>query len=368
MQQRQTARIAAAILFFAIVLAVNACDSDDAPPPAAVPVLSVALTQAQIAVLPVRVPATGNIAAWQEAVIGAEADGLRLVAVDVNVGDTVTRGQVLARFNADIVQAELAEASAAVAQAAAQVDEAETNAARARSLTRSGALSAQQIDQYVVAAATARARLLAMRAVAQRQRVRLAQTRVLAPDDGIVTSRTATVGAVVPAGQELFRVIRDGRLEWRAAVAAADIGQLAPGQVATLTVTGRAPIRGQLRSVAPMIDTQTRNGLVYVDLASDSAIRAGTFARGYVEIGDAPALTVPQGAVLLRDGFQYVMRLGPASTVVMQKVTVGRRTGDRIEITEGLAASDAIIASGLSFLAEGDTVKVVDEAATGSDS
>jgi RND family efflux transporter MFP subunit len=370
MQQRRIARIGAAFFLLPAVL-VAACDGnrEDPAQSAPPPVLSVAVTHARIAALPVRVPATGNIAAWQEASIGAEADGLRLVAVDADVGDTVRRGQVLARFSADIVRAELAEASAAVAQAAAQVDEAQSNAARARSLTHTGALSTQQIDQYVVAAATARARLEAMRAAERRQRLRVTQTRVVAPDDGIVTSRTATVGAVVPAGQELFRVIRDGRLEWRAAVAAADIGRLAPGQVATLDIEGRE-VRGRLRMIAPAIDTQTRTGLVYVDLPDDPAIRTGAFARGHVELGDAPALTVPQSAVLLRDGFRYVMRVGPASTVVMQKVSVGRRAGDRLEITEGLAASDAVIVSGLGFLADGDTVRIVDASATpaGSDS
>lgn len=362
MKPRRIALIGAAILFFAIVpVVVNVAGHDDvrqsAPPP---PVLSVAVTQAEVATLPIRVPATGNIAAWQEASIGAEADALRLVAVNVNVGDTIRRGQVLALFSADMVAAELAEASASVAQAAAQATEAQTNAVRAQGLDRTGALSAQQVDQYVVAATTAQARLGAMRAVERRHRLRLAQTRVLAPDDGIVTSRAATVGAVVPAGQELFRVIRDGRLEWRAAVAAADIDRLAPGQVATLDVPGHAPIRGRLRMIAPAIDAQTRNGLVYVDLPDDPAIRAGAFARGYVELGDATALTVPQSAVLLRDGFRYVMRVGPASTVVMQKVSVGRRAGDRLEITGGLAASDIVIVSGLSFLADGDTVRVVD--------
>jgi RND family efflux transporter MFP subunit len=326
-----------------------------------IPVLSVAVTSAQVSLLPVHVSATGNIAAWQEASVGAEADGLRLSDINVDVGDTVRRGQVLALFNADIVTAELAEARASVAQAEAHVEEAETNARRARGLDGSGALSAQQIDQYVVAAKTARARLVAMRAVEKRNRLRVAQARVLAPCDGIVTSRAATVGAVVPAGQELFRLIRDGRLEWRAAVTLPDMNLLAPGQSAEIFVKGHPPIQGRLRTVAPAIDAQTRNGLVHVDLPRGIAIRAGAFARGYFAVSEGPALTVPQSAVLLRDGFHYVMRVGPASNVLVKKVSVGRRTGDRIEITAGLAESEAVIASGLGFLSEGDVVRVVSE-------
>jgi RND family efflux transporter MFP subunit len=333
---------------------------DDALP---TPVLSVAMTRAQLSMLPIRVPATGNITAWQEASVGTEVEGLRLTEVKVNVGDTVQRGQVLARFKPDMLAAELAEARASVAQADAQAMEADANAQRARSLDVSGVMSAQQVNQYVVAARTARARLDAMRAIEARHRLRLAQTQVLAPSDGIITSRTATVGAVMPAGQELFRLIKDGRLEWRAAVAVSDMDKLTPGQRAEITVHGQQPIQGRLRMVAPAIDTLTHEGLVYVDLPTGTAIHAGAFARGYVEVGKGQALTVPQAAVLLRDGFNYVMRLGPKSNVMMTKVSVGRRVGDRIEITGGLTHSEAIVASGLSFLSEGDTVRVVSEPA-----
>lgn len=352
-------------MLVAIVLVVATITSEGearkakAPP---TPVLSVVMTHARMSTLPIRVPATGNIAAWQEASVGTEADGLRLIAVNVNVGDTVRRGQVLASFNADIVAAELAEARASVAQAEAQVMEAEANARRARELEGSGAMSSQQIDQYVVAAMTARAGLDAMRAIEKKNRLRLAQTRVLAPSDGVITSRAATVGAVVPAGQELFRLIEDGRLEWRAAVAAPEMDKLAPGQNAEITMHGHRPIRGTVRIVGPSIDTQTRNGLVYVDLPRDSALHAGAFARGYLEVGEGTALTLPQSAVLLRDGFNYVMRVGPESNVTMRKVTVGRRIGDRIEIAAGLSASETVVASGLGFLSEGDNVRVVSEA------
>ena len=334
--------------------------NDVAPAPvAATPVLTVAMTRAQLSVLPQRIAASGNIAPWQEASVGTEAEGLQLIEVKVNVGDRVRRGQVLAVFKSEMVAAELAEAQAAVAQAEAQLAEAQANAGRAKGLDASGAMSAQQVNQYVVAARTAVARLAAANAVKQRNRLRLAQTRVLAPSDGIITARTATVGAVMPSGQELFRLIEDGRLEWRGTVAMADMSLLAPGQIAQISVQGQAPIQGRLRMVAPSIDTQTHNGLIYVDIPADSPVRAGAFARGFIEVGQGQALTVPQQAVLLRDGFSFVMRLDPLSKVLMTRVSVGRRVGDRVEITDGLTASEPIVASGLSFLSEGDTVKVV---------
>jgi RND family efflux transporter MFP subunit len=323
------------------------------------PVLSVALTSAQVSVLPIRISATGNVVAWQDASVGAEADGLRLTDVKVNVGDRIKRGQVLALFNADIVEAELVEARASVDQAEAQAVEAEANALRAKKLQSSGAMSTQQINQYIVGAMTARARLDVARAIEKKNRLRLAQTRVLAPSDGIISARAATVGAVLAAGQELFRLIKDGRLEWRAEVAITDMQKLASGQSAWISGPSHGLIHGTLRMVAPTISTETRNGLVYVDLPAESELRAGAFARGYFEVGEGSALTLPQGAVLLRDGFGYVMCVGPESKVAVKKVVIGRRIGDRIEIVEGLAAAQPVIASGVGFLSEGDMVNVV---------
>lgn len=363
MRRRKAVLAGAAAIALALVLIGISTRNDretqaDTP---SVPVLSVALAFAQESTLPVSVRGTGNVAAWQEAIIGAEVDGLGLAEVRVNVGDSVKRGQVLAVFNADIAKAELAETIASIEQAEAEASEARTNAARARSLEKSRAMSAQQIDQYVVAAVTAQARLDAARARSNASRVRVARTLVRAPSDGVITSRTATVGAVVAGGQELFRLIRDGRLEWRASVSATDLDRLRPGQSAKISTQGREPIEGRLRMLAPAIDTQTHSGLAYVDLPLRSAMRAGEFVTGHFEVGNERVLTVPQAAVLLRDGFYYVMCVGPESRVLTKKVAIGRRDRGRIEITEGLSPSEAVIASGLTFLSEGDKVRVVDE-------
>lgn len=347
-----------AIVLISLVARHHAAARADVSP---APVLSVAVTQVRVSMLPVRIPATGNIAAWQEASLGAESDGLRLTDVRVNVGDRVSRGEVLATFNPDIIEVELAGALAAVAHAEAEALEAQDNYRRAKELSASGAISAQQVSQLAAGVLTTKANLDAARADEQRHRLRLGQTRVLAPSDGVITSRSATVGAVIPAGQELFRLIKDGRLEWRAAVSVADLDKLRPGQAATISVRGHEPLQGHLRMVAPDINAQTHSGLVYVDLPPDAAVRAGEFVTGHIEVGNRPTLTLPQGAVLLRDGFHYAMRVGAKSDVIAVKVAVGRRVDDRIEIAAGLAAGDVVIASGLSFLSEGDTVKVVDE-------
>jgi len=347
-----------------VALGVHAADEKKADPAAAAPkaALTVTVTQPQPATLAMKVAANGSITAWQEASVGTEANGLRLAEVKVNVGDVVKRGQVLATFAPDTIAADLAQTRAAVAEAEATLAEAAANAQRARDLQTTGALSAQAIAQYLTAERTAQARLEAQRAAAKTQQLRLQQTQVLAPDNGIISARSATVGAVLPAGQELFRLIRGGRLEWRAEVPSSDLVQLKVGQTATIVASGGTAIKGTIRMVAPTVDPQTRNGIVYVDLPAPGPARAGMFARGEFEIGSGQALTLPQTAVLLRDGFSYVLRVDNDSKVAQTKVTVGRRAGDRVEITGGLDAKARVVASGGGFLADGDTVRVVESA------
>ena len=355
-------RLAVAIPTLAAVMALNVRAADDKKPAAAAPkaALTVTVAQPQSASLPVRVSANGNIAAWQEASVGTEANGLRLAQVLVNVGDVVKRGQVLAVFAPETVQADMAQMRAGLAEAEATLAEATANAQRARDLQASGALSAQQINQYFTAERTAQARVEAQKAMAKVQQLRLAQTKVLAPDHGVISARSATVGAVLPAGQELFRMIRQGRLEWRAEVSSTDLAALKPGLPVLVTPPNITPLKGTVRMVAPTVDPQTRNGVVFVDLPAPGPAKAGMFARGEFEVGSGQGLTLPQSAVLLRDGFSYVMRVGPDSKVSEAKVKVGRRVADRIEIVEGLAADARVVASGGGFLGDGDTVRVVD--------
>jgi RND family efflux transporter MFP subunit len=348
--------IALAVVAAAVQVAIA---QPSGTPLAVRPALAVTVIQPLQAQLPIRIAANGNIAAWQEASVETQTSGLMLSEVKVNVGDSVRRGQVLAAFEAAPVAAEYAHSRAALAEAEAALGEAAGNGQRARDMQGSGALSAQQINQYLTDERKAQARLAAAQALAETQRLRLAQIHVLAPDDGVISARSATVGAVPPTGQELFRLIRRGRLEWRAEVAAPQLARLKPGQVATVTPAGGDPIRGILRMVSPAVDTQTRNGLVYVDLPAGSSARAGMFARGDIEIGiGSPALTLPQAAVLLREGFHYVLKVGPDSRVIQTKVKVGQRAGDRMEVLSGVDSGSRVVAAGGAFLGDGDLVQV----------
>jgi HlyD family secretion protein len=330
----------------------------DAPAVAPKPALTVSVAQPRTASLANGLLANGNVVAWQEASVGAEVNGLRLAAVHVNVGDVVKRGQELARFAADTAQAETLQAQAAVLQAQAQFESAQADANRARSIQDSGALSASQMSQYLTAEKVAKAQWEAAQAVLAATRVRLDHTRLLAPDDGVISARVATVGAVVGAGQELFRLLRQGRMEWRAEVTPTEIARVARGQKAEVTLASGTTLSGTVRAIAPGADPQTRNILVYVDLPRHAELKANTFARGRLLLPASQALTVPAQAVVQRDGHSYVFVVDAQNKVGQRKVMTGRRVGEVVELLQGLKADERVAVQGAGFLNEGDLVKV----------
>ena len=304
--------------------------------------------------------ANGSLAAWQEALIGAEANGLKITDVRVNVGDRVKRGDVLAMLQSDTLKAELAQSEGTLAEAIASALEARVQTDRAKSLQQQGFFSDAQLSQTLATDAIAQARVQSARAAVQLQSVRLSQTQVKAPDDGIISSRQASVGSVVNSGSELFRLIRQGRIEWRAEVSASDISRIKVGANVKVTAASGQVLQGKVRMIAPSMDAQTRNALVYVDLLDQTgSARAGMYAKGEILLGQNKAMTVPQTAVIIRDGFSYVYTVGSDNKVTQTKVQTGRLRGDRQEILSGLKSDALVVVSGGAFLNSGDTVRVV---------
>jgi RND family efflux transporter MFP subunit len=330
--------------------------------PTAKPALTVTVAQPQTSSLSLQLAANGNIAAWQEALVGSQSNGLQLREVLVNVGDVVRKGQMLAVFANEAALADVAQARATLAEVQASAADALSNAERARSLQGTEALSAQQSTQFFTAEKSAKARLEAAQASLNAQQLRLGFTQVTAPDSGIISARNATVGAVVGAGTELFRLVRQGRLEWRAEVTSSELSRLKPGLLASVTAASGTQVKGKVRMIAPTVDVQTRAALVYVDLPTMSpgnSVLPGMFAKGVFELGHSNALTAPQQAVVIRDGFAYVFRLTADNHVTQTKVQTGRRNGTQVELLAGVKAADSIVVTGAGFLADGDLVKVV---------
>jgi HlyD family secretion protein len=322
------------------------------------PALTVMTTVAKSMELSQGLSANGLVAPWQEASVGAEVGGLKLTEVNVNVGDVVRKGQVLATLSPTSVQIDLINLKAQVAEAEANLADAKMNAERGRQLDQTGAISAQQIAQFLTAEKTAQARLDAARSRIKAEELRLSHTKVLASDAGVISARSATLGAVVQPGQELFRLIRQGRLEWRGEITASELSQMKVGQAVLVDAPDLSQVRGKVRMIAPTVDSQTRNALIFVDLPNGAALKSGMLVKGLFELGRSTALTVPQSAILRRDGFSHLFVMESADRVKLVKVETGQRLGDRIEIAKGLTASERFVVNGVGFLNDGDLVRV----------
>ncbi|BEV06787.1 efflux RND transporter periplasmic adaptor subunit [Methylophilus sp. DW102] len=305
----------------------------------------------------------GSVYPWQEALVSAEIAGLRIQQVLADVGAQVSKGQLLVVLADETVKADLQKQLATVEKDKAALAEAKSNADRAREIKDSGALSAQKINEYMIAEQTARANLALSEAELENQKIRLRQTKVVAPDDGVISSRSANLGNVVSAGAELFRLVRQSRIEWRGEVNADQQNALHAGQAVNLSLPGGKKVAGTVRLISPTVDNNTRNALVYVDIPKGSA-KPGMYVQGQVDIGQQQGLAVPLSAVTYRDGFAYVFELAPSgadgiSQVVQRKVQTGRTREQLIELLGGVEAGASLVLSGGAFLNDGDRVKIV---------
>ncbi|MCK9199683.1 MAG: efflux RND transporter periplasmic adaptor subunit [Gallionella sp.] len=296
-------RMVKTVILLALMAALSACSGKDekaqtAQKPTAKPALTVRAVQTAPAQWMRTISANGSVAAWQEAIIGAQLPGLRIMEVKAGIGDWVRQGDVLLTLG---------------------------------NRTRDG-------GDYI-------------------------QGRVIAPDDGVISAANASVGSTVQSGAELFRLIRKGRLEWRAELTADELMLVRKGMSAEITVGEGRTVKGRVRAISPSVDPQTRYGHALVDLPNGSGLIAGLFARGEIRLGDAHeiAQTLPQSAVVQRDGAAYVYAIGADGKVQERKVAIGQRFGDRIAIIAGLDAGVSVAESGGAFLTDGDLVQVVKE-------
>lgn len=311
---------------------------------------------------PVLLNASGAIAPWQEAVIGGQLNGVRLTELLVGPGDVVRRGQVLARFETEALRADVAQLHAALRQAKAQATQAVANRDRALKLKEIGAMSEQDISHSVTEAETASAQVESSQAQLTSRELQLKYATVVSPDDGVISARNATIGTVGAVGDELFRLIRQNRLEWRGELTAAQLGQTAEGQIVTLALPDGQVSEARVRQMAPSLDSQTRLGIAYADIILGSTAKAGMYAQGRIVVKQQHALVVPAGSVVIRDGHSHVFKLNTLHDIpkaALQAVQVGRRHAKDVEILHGLTEGDRVLVQGAGFLNDGDRVRVV---------
>ena len=307
------------------------------------------------------ITASGTISAWEEVPVGAETGGLTATAVYVDEGVYVRQGQALVQLNDALLRAQLAQQEAAVSSAEANAERENTELGRARELRERGFLAQASLDLALSEQRAADAQLASARASLSETQTRLNQTTIRAPVSGLVISRNVTRGQIVSAGTELFRMVRDGRLELDARVPETELGLIRSGQTATVSSDGVGSAPGRVRIVTPEVDSETRLGLARIALTGNSGLRPGMFARANIDVGANPTVTVPTPAILYRENRAGVFVLGSENRVSFQPVEILARTDERTSV-EGLPEGARVVVQGAGFLGEGDRVTVAQPA------
>lgn len=263
----------------------------------------------------------------------------------------LSAGQAEVKAQMAVVQANKSAVKAQ--QAAVSIQQAGVIARKAEADTQRSAIKVQEAMVEAQQAA-----LRVQEAALMAHKIRLAQSTIIAPDDGVISERNAALGLIAEPTTVLFRIIRQNRLEWRAEVTSQELGQIREQQDATVRLPTGEQVRGVVQKIAPVLDDANRNAFVYVSLPQGSSARAGMFVQGQISQGSTNALTLPQSAVVLRDGKSYVFAVGADNRVKQQAVTVGRRLSDRVEILSGITEDDRLVSSGGAFLNDNDLVQV----------
>lgn len=356
-------RHATAFLSLGLLLAATACgnqDSAETSKPAAAMAVSVVRVQPQEIRRSVLV--SGPVSAWEEMQLGVETGGLRVTALHVDVGQQVRRGELLLQLDHRSLDADLAQANAALREAEAGASLARSQLGRGQALAGDKYISAMQLDELRAGRVQAEARLGTARAARDAAALRRSYADLRAPAAGVISKRLVQPGQVVAAGSELLRLIRDGRLEWRAELAEAELARVRPGDRIELRTRDGKTVAGMVRAVSPGLDAATRTGTVYADLPDPRGLQAGTFLQGRIDTGLVQGLTVPAAAVVQRDGHPTVFTVDAQGIAHRVRIRTGAAGDGRLEVLDGLKAGAAVVDQGAGFLGDGDRVRIVEAA------
>lgn len=351
-------------------LALASCSAPDAATPkaaepagtavsaAAPPSLTVSVEPVSASPLVTSFGATGNVAAWQSVSVSAEVSGLAVREVLVAEGDLVKKGDVLARLATDQLQAEIDQQIATNQGRAASVETAKLANDRGARLLANNAMSQEDVETRRTTLATALSSLAEGQAALKSLQVQLAQGTIVAPVDGRIAAAAPTLGAVVSAGTELFKINQDDRLEVQAKVPEQYLSLIKPGQGVSVTEATAKTISGEVRAVAEQVDQTTRLGTVYVSLPAGSGLRAGMSAGASFELPGDPVLTVPEASLAWRDNAAGVFVIEANGIATFHKVTTGVHQDGRVVIADGLEAGQKVAINGVGFLNDGTKVRV----------
>lgn len=357
---RRRLRVAGSLGLLVTVFAATGCDRSEGEDAAGArqAVMTVTATPLERVELTRTMSMNGSVHAWQDVIISSEVGGYRVAEVLVDVGDRVRKGQRLVSLSTALLEAEVATKQATLGQREAELANAASALERGQSLAAMNLLSQSDLDRLTSEHLASRSRLESARADLDTSQLRLKFTDVTAPDAGMITSRTVTVGQIAQAGNEMLRLLRNGRIEWRGEAPETRLADLAPGQGVNVITADGTPFHGTIRVVSPTISASDRTALVYVDLPADERLRPGMFARGEIAIGTGPAHMVPLESVVSSDGYSYVFVLSEDNTVARRRIETGAVYQDSIEVVSGVDSGERIVNKGAGFLKDGDLVSV----------
>ena len=355
------------------------------------PSMSVTIAPAELTPVARTLSVTGTVNARDLIPVLPQATGLQIKQILVDEGDSVKSGQTLAVLDSSVLQTQIAQAKAEVesnravvrqrqaslAQSRATLAEANSNYERYRGLADAGAISRQELETRSTTATTAREAISVAQANiasaeadvrisiarVQQQQTQLDQTIVRAPASGVIAEQTAQVGDVANSTQKIFSIIQNGSLELQAKVPAINLNQVkinAP-TVVTSDADSRLRLQGNVREIAPLVDPQSREATVRIDLPATALLRPGMFASGAITINNVPGIAIPAKAVLPQsDGSAITFVLTDGDIVRSQKITVGEAIGkSNVEIVNGLKIGDRVVVAGAGYLKDGDKVQVI---------
>jgi len=335
---------------------------------------------------------TGTVAARDDLIpVLPQTTGLQIKQVLVKEGDVVQAGQVMAVLGQSVLQTQIEQANAqlqsaqavvgqrqaALALAQATLKDAQQQLRRYQILANQGAISLQDLDTRATAAATdleavrvaqahisnAQADVRNNAAKVDQLRTQLAQTTVRAPASGVVAEKIARIGDVTNGTQKLFSIIRNGLLEVDADVPATQLPQVRIDTPAFITsnADNRLRLQGRVREIAPLVNKDTRQATVKIDMPQTSLLRPGLFVQAAIITNTTIGLTVPAQSVLTpaTSGSIVFLLLGKG-IVSAQPVLVGEIVkGERVEIRHGLEEGDRVVVAGAGYLKDGDRVRVL---------
>ena len=296
--------------------------------------------------------------AFVKARVAAEVKSLA-----VREGDAVRAGQVLAQLDTTEFDWRVRQAEQQALAAKAQVDMAQRTLANNKALVAQGFISPTALEAAVSTEAGAQASLLAAQAAVELARKARADATVTAPLSGLVAQRLVQPGERVAVDARLLEIVDLSRLELEAALAPADAAALRVGQVARLVVEGVAqPIDARLVRINPSAQGGSRNVLAYLELQGQPGLRQGLFARGSIALETRSALVLPASAVRLDQPQPYALKLVNNSRLAQTPLrlgTPGQAAGaEVVEVLEGLAEGDRVLAGSLGSVRAGTLVRV----------